>query len=127
LALVAACDAPLIQPQILRFLVSELGPKQAAIPIAGDRVHPLFAVYRTGIHRLLGQLIAEGALRAGDLAKKLDANLIPAESLRRLDPGLDCLKNINRPSDYFELLDSIGLDCEPDLKTQLSSYDRNSD
>ncbi len=126
LAFVTGCDAPGLRPEIINFLVSHLGEKQAAIPIVRQRIHPLMAVYRTKIYKLLGQWIDERALRVGELASKLDSCLIPGDALRQVDPELACLKNINRPSDYFQLLESMGLDCDPAFRRQLQRYESTS-
>jgi molybdopterin-guanine dinucleotide biosynthesis protein A len=81
-----------------------IGRHQAVVPIDGDRIFGTTAIYRTDLGPQIRSLIAHGNLRVMDLAGHLHTRYVELEDLRDRDPHLDSFVNINRRSDYFELL-----------------------
>lgn len=114
-AFVTSCDAPLLKPELIRFLFEHLEGHAAIVPVQGDRIFGMTAIYRTRLHVDIGNRINAGSLRVSDLASALDAHCIDAESLRASDSNLDSLTNINSVSDYREFLETTGLTCPADL------------
>ncbi len=102
-AVVVACDLPFVRPELLCGLAQEAQGIDAAVPVT-DRPHPLCAVY----HRRAADA-AELLLRAGggslrDLLDRLQVRYVPEAVLRRWDPHLDSLVNVNTPQDYARAL-----------------------
>ncbi len=114
-ALVTSCDVPLLKPNLIRFLFEQLAEKPAIVPIEGERVFGMTAIYRTDLHVEIGKRIQAGQLRVSDLAAAFGAHRIESELLREVDSELDSLTNINSVDDYRRLLARLGLACPPEL------------
>lgn len=116
LAFVASCDAPLLKPELIRFLhrsyLQQLDmfsgdsrdQPRAIVPVAGNRIYGMTAIYQTSLHGLVATRIEDGLLRVSDLAAACFAHLVDVESLKVVDPELDSLTNINQWEDYENLL-----------------------
>jgi molybdopterin-guanine dinucleotide biosynthesis protein A len=120
--LVVACDAPLLVPSVAEFLYREIGEFDAVIPVEGRRVFGMTAIYKTAVHSKLEFLVARRNLKVSQLASSLNVKLITAQQLKRFDPELNSLININTPADYFALLQKCELDCPSDLRTELQQW-----
>ena len=114
-AFVTSCDVPLLKPDLIRFLFKQLGEHQSVVPVQGERIFGMTAIYRTEHHVEIANRIEANKLRVSDLAAAFDARCIKAESLREADPDLDSLTNINSVDDYRSLLKRLGLECPPKL------------
>ncbi|MEL7496050.1 MAG: molybdenum cofactor guanylyltransferase [Planctomycetota bacterium] len=103
---VTSCDVPLLQPDLIRFLLARLkqSGKDAIVPHAGERIYGMTAIYRTSMHELVNQRIESGQLRVSDLAAATEAVMVTTEELKAIDPPLVSLRNINSTEDYRELL-----------------------
>lgn len=104
-AFVTGCDAPLIRPQLIAHLFDLIENHQAVVPVQGERVFGMTAIYRTDIAGDLQALINQEQRRVQDLAKYFDAFQIDLKSLKEYDPGLDSFININSQKDYERLLE----------------------
>ena len=118
-AFVTSCDVPLLNPALIRFLYQNIGKYPAIVPVDGNRVFGMTAIYRTSLHHAIDQRINAGQLRVSELADAVGAKKIPVESLIEIDPNLDSLTNINSTQDYLELLKRFGLACPPQLERKL--------
>jgi molybdopterin-guanine dinucleotide biosynthesis protein A len=105
----SACDVPLLRPEFVREVIARLGEHDLAIPRDGEFQHPLAAVYRTRLAPLLRELIASGRRRPLDLIDRCDAVRIDVAELRKVDPRLDSLRNLNTPDEYRAALLAAGL------------------
>lgn len=114
-AFVTSCDVPLLQPALIGCLFDQLNSGPAIVPVQGDRVFGMTAIYRTRFHVEIGRRIKANNLRVSELATAFDANCIDADQLRDIDPNLDSLTNVNSVDDYRNLLKRLGLACPPEL------------
>lgn len=114
-AFVTSCDVPLLQPALIGYLFDQLNGGPAIVPVQGDRVFGMTAIYRTQFHVEIGERIKANNLRVSELATAFEANCIDAAQLREVDPNLDSLTNINSVDDYRSLLKRLGLRCPPEL------------
>jgi molybdopterin-guanine dinucleotide biosynthesis protein A len=103
-AFVTACDIPVISIPVLKYLRSKLEDFDAVIPVNGNRVYGMTAVYRTAIHERIAELIRENHFRVRILAACLHAKTVDADELKRFDPQLLCLENLNTKDDYQRFL-----------------------
>ncbi len=104
LALVVACDTPLIQPGLVRFLVNCIGDSDAAIPWDGEHLYGLTAVYRTGAEDPLRKMLDRGQRRIQDIAQAIRIKKISLNEIRQADPNLDSLLGCNTPEEYQMLI-----------------------
>ena len=109
-AMVVACDSPLIRIDLVKYLYSEALDHSAAIPVWNElepfNCEPLCGVYnvresKTGILRAI-KLESMGCKRM--LSYLSDVRYIPVSDLRRFDPGLVSLLNVNTQRDYEEMV-----------------------
>jgi len=98
-SLVLACDMPFLNPALLAHLMGRARGHNGAIPRGPDGLHPLHAVYEKRCAETLGRAIEAGALKLTDALAGLDLAEIEEEELRRFDPSLHSLFNVNRPED----------------------------
>ncbi len=107
--LVVACDMPLLNVELLRYLVESLGQYDVVIPSlaagrsdqsAYETLDTMHAVYRKSALPALEQRIRAGEFKIATALQNLDLLRVPEETIRRLDPQLLSLFNVNTPEDY---------------------------
>jgi molybdopterin-guanine dinucleotide biosynthesis protein A len=105
-AVVAAVDAPLLHPRLVRRLLELLGPgDEAVVPFAHGHRHPLCAVYRpTAAIAAIDALLTEGVGAAGALPDRLATRWAEPADLEDADPGLGSLAACNTPGELAALL-----------------------
>jgi molybdopterin-guanine dinucleotide biosynthesis protein A len=112
-AFVTGCDAPLVTPAFIRLVVACLAGHDVAAPHVGGVTYPLPAAYRTALAERIEYLLAAGrGPRA--LVEASRTREVTAEELAVVDPDLDCLRNVNQPSDYRSVLERAGFQVPPD-------------
>lgn len=109
--LFVACDMPFLRPPLLRFLAAlattpEAAAWDAVVPLRGGRAEPLLAVYSRHLLPVVEGLLAGGG---GPLRRVLEApgvrvRWVEEQVLRRFDPGLVSLTNVNTPEEYRQAL-----------------------
>ncbi len=105
----SSCDLPLLKADFVREMVEALGEHEMAVPWDGTCYHPLSGAYRTSVVTRVNRMVAEGRLRAQLLVQEFDARIVDVLELRRVDPALGSLFNINTPEDYHRALIAAGL------------------
>lgn len=108
-AYVTACDVPLLRPEFVAAIVAELGDNDLALPREDQFFHPLAAVYRISLAETARKLLQQDRLRPVFLVDAARSRMIDVDGLRRIDPGLDSLRNTNTPADYAALLTAAAL------------------
>jgi len=103
-AYASSCDVPLLQPACVAAVIAALGDHDLAIPRDGQYHHPLAAIYRPRLVPTIRELIAADRLRPLYLLERSRAREIDVAELRRADPELSSLRNINTPEDYAAVL-----------------------
>jgi molybdopterin-guanine dinucleotide biosynthesis protein A len=98
-AFVATADAPLLRPELVRFVLGALGEHDAAIPVAGGRRHPLTAAYSVSVASLAATQLAQGRRRVLDFVDLLRVRLLDEADLEPVDPELRGLENVNTPAE----------------------------
>jgi molybdopterin-guanine dinucleotide biosynthesis protein A len=110
IAVVTTGDAPLIVPELFRFMIGQLREDpllEAVAPRVNGVWYPLTAAYRTGVVEEVQRRIDAGLLRARDLVASLRVRELSAETIQRLDPALQSLRNINTLDEYRQLQDEL--------------------
>jgi molybdopterin-guanine dinucleotide biosynthesis protein A len=100
----SSCDVPLLEPAFIRTMLAELQDADLAIPRDEQFYHPLAAVYRVSLEEPIRALISTGRLRFSLLVELSRTQIVDVQDLRRVDPELRSLRNINTPEDYAEAL-----------------------
>jgi len=123
-AFVTSCDVPLICPEVLGVLQSALNdvdsPEvEAAMPTSPKRIFGMTAIYRCSAVSKVAEMVKRGQLRVSDLATELSTKRISVEEIRKADPELDSMKNLNSPGDYLDFLRERGFDCPAEVEKLL--------
>ena len=103
-AYISACDVPLLREEFVRYVVASLGDADVAVPYTDGHYHPLAAVYRTRVADQVDRLLAADRLRPFFLFEAVSTRTLTADELRRVDPELKSLRNLNTPEDYEAVL-----------------------
>jgi len=110
--LVVACDMPLLNPPLLRFMASLPGGYEAIVPRWRDatgeaRVEPLHAIYSKACVPHIRRRLASGDYRAHALFQDLSVRYVQNAEIRRFDPQFESFRNVNTLEDWEELRDSL--------------------
>lgn len=118
LAFVSSCDVPLIEPGLITFLCSHIGSHEAIIPKdpVSNRVFGMTAIYQTGLHPRINDLIKADRLRVSELSNEFFCRFVSTEELKTIDPQLNSLLNINHMDDYLALLQQETLPIPKDFQ-----------
>ena len=119
-AYVTGCDVPLLVPGFVEYLVEHIGHHQVVVPFDGLHHHPLAAVYRTDAVADIDRILAAGRSRPVDLYDVVSTRRVVVEELRRVDPELDTLANVNDPDSYFAALQRAGFEVAPEIRKALA-------
>ena len=106
-AVTVGCDQPFLTAEIVAGLRDRLGEAQLLMPRAEDKLQPLTAIYRTRVVTAADRLLAAGSRRPRELADAVESAIVEADELRRLDPELRFLRNLNHPDDYDAALAAL--------------------
>jgi len=92
----APCDAPFIEPEVIRTLFKLALGKDCAIPVSDGKIDPLIAVYsRLSAIRAATNSLEQGEASMRSMLTRLEKFEVPRESLRKLDPQLLSFLNVN--------------------------------
>lgn len=104
---VSACDMPTMNPVLVRKLCAEPGFFDAVVPETSDGLEPLHSVYaQSGLDRIEGML-ENNERSVLTFLERASTEIIPLNTIARIDPGFSSFRNINTPAEYQQLADSI--------------------
>lgn len=95
--LCVACDMPFLNPALLRYLLDQTSDVDAVVPMVDGTAHALHAVYGQNCLSVMRSQIFRGDLAIRRVFAQLDTRFVGEEVLRRLDPNLQSLVNVNTP------------------------------
>jgi molybdopterin-guanine dinucleotide biosynthesis protein A len=98
-AFVTACDMPYLNERLIRHLVEVSVGFDVTVPAPGGNIEPLHALYSKRCIPALEQCIDAGKRRIIQFYSDTTVQFVPESELRRFDPDLRSLFNINRPED----------------------------
>ncbi len=102
--LVVACDMPLLNPALLRYMAQLPDSSDVIIPRWIDKsgstnVEPLHAIYSRRCIEAIRERLSAGNLKVQGLLDDVSAQYVEEQEMRLFDPQLLCLRNINTPQD----------------------------
>jgi molybdopterin-guanine dinucleotide biosynthesis protein A len=106
--LVVACDMPLLNPALLRYMSSLPTDADALVPRWTDtegkpHIETLHAIYSRRCIEPIRLRIETGRLKAQALLDDLSVRYLDENEMRRYDPRLDSFCNVNTPQEWEEL------------------------
>lgn len=110
-AIVVACDMPLLNPTLLRYLMSvaatvdERGSEQwdAVVPVVNQHPEPLHALYHARILHAVEARLAAGERRATSFLPDIRVRYIHEAELRLHDPELRSFINVNTRAEWEQV------------------------
>ena len=102
-ALAVACDMPLLNPRLLRYMADLTRDYDALVPSIGGIWQPLHTIYAKACLATVEDLLARDLLALTDLLSRVRMRTLPFTTVRRFDPeGLSFL-NLNEPDDLMRV------------------------
>jgi molybdopterin-guanine dinucleotide biosynthesis protein A len=98
--LTVACDLPFLDAGFLRHLVASAHDVDAVVPRTAEGLHPLCAVYGSGVAPAVRRLIEQGRLKVLNLMAEIRVREVAPEEVERFDPDGLLLFNLNTLEDY---------------------------
>lgn len=98
-----ACDMPFLSSQAVAYMAGAAQGFDAAVPFIDGYYHPLHAIYHQNCLKHIEQMLQAGNYRVLDFYPAVKLRQIGAAELRRFDPQLKTLDNINTPEDLAKL------------------------
>jgi molybdopterin-guanine dinucleotide biosynthesis protein A len=100
--MVLAVDLPLVEPKLLKLIVSGSKDHTALAPMGDKGPQPLLAYYHRKCLPAALRLLEKGELRTRMLLKAVGAGYIPREEVLKVDPDELSFLNVNYPEDLDE-------------------------
>jgi molybdopterin-guanine dinucleotide biosynthesis protein A len=105
-----ATDVPFLEPRWVDYLHELIGEHDLAIPYFGGHYQPLAALYRASrAGPALETLLRSSRAGLVFLVDSLKTRVVTEDQLRKIDPALRTLQNINTLEDYRRALETAGL------------------
>jgi molybdopterin-guanine dinucleotide biosynthesis protein A len=104
--LVLACDMPYISAALATYLIECAQEAEVVVPWAGNRYHPLCAVYTRSCLKPISMRLAERRLKIQDLLGDLRHRVVTDRELERFGEPHRLLQNVNTPVEYAALRNS---------------------
>lgn len=99
-SLAVSCDLPLLRPPFIAHLWTLRGGQDAVVPRTRDHgPHPLCALYRQTCLPAVEEALARGERRMVSFYPSIRVRWADEAELRRVEPGLDSLVNVNTPDE----------------------------
>ncbi len=108
LAIVVACDMPFLNLQALDYMVGLAPGCDVVVPHVAGYYEPLHAVYRRSCVGPIADLLAAGPSRIVEFYDQVRVCRVGEEDIRRFDPDLRTLTNVNTPKDWGRLHGKTG-------------------
>jgi molybdopterin-guanine dinucleotide biosynthesis protein A len=106
-ALVVACDMPLLQPALLRLLLSLAAQADAIVPRSAQGPEPLHAVYSAGCLPAVDACLRDGERAVSALLARVRTQYVEPREWAPYDPdGLSFL-NVNTPDDWLRIVERL--------------------
>ena len=96
--MVLPCDSPMVKPEFVKYLISQIkNDTKAIVPQYASHLEPLFAIYHKSVLGTIEEQINKEDYKLVNLLKKINAQLVEVQDC-------SCFVNINTPEDYKNCL-----------------------
>ena len=98
---VVPCDAPFIQPGVVRLLLDELDPQlDVIVPWVAGHYEPLCAIYSKKCVPVIEAQLDRGDYTIYNFFDRVNVKIIPTDRIKTVDPKLHSFINVNTPEAY---------------------------
>ena len=99
---VTACDAPFLNPALVRWLLQTAGDWDLVMPRTARGLQPLHAVYRRTCLPTVAEQLRNAQWDVQRLVSQVRAKIIEPDTIHQWDPAEDSFWNLNTPQDYAQ-------------------------
>ncbi len=103
---VSACDMPFLNGHLIEYLYSKRDNFSAVVPVAGEKIEPLFAFYSKSLLLLMEESILMGRPAIKDFLKDKKVKYVTVDEIKKIDPEMRSFINLNTPEDVEKYLKS---------------------
>ena len=104
---VAACDMPLLNPDVIRAQCERAGEADVIIPTHAGGSEPMHAIYSKGCIKPMEALLDQGRKKIVSFFPDVDVCEVPTSEWQVIDPEGLSFRNINTPEEYYSLRDEV--------------------
>ncbi len=90
-----ACDMPLLNRDLIRYMTESVDNFDALIPKTPDGLQPLHAIYSKRCMTSVEELLHKNILKISELFPKVRSRYITEEQIRLFDPAFESFLNLN--------------------------------
>ena len=94
---ICACDMPLLNLNLLKFMVSQINENDAVIPIIKGFDEPLHSIYSKSCLPAIKYQLQTGDLKIKNFFPRIKCKYIPEDKIKKYDPCLLSFINLNTP------------------------------
>jgi molybdopterin-guanine dinucleotide biosynthesis protein A len=105
--LVVACDMPLLNRDLLRYMLELAEGHDVVIPRMGTLIEPLHAVYSKECIGVVEQMLAEEILKIEQILNRVKVRYVEVGEIDRFDPEHRSFFNINTRADLMKVKEII--------------------
>jgi len=98
-AFLVACDMPFLSGKSIEYMLSVVDDHDVVIPRVLGELEPLHAIYSRRCLPHIGALLDVGDLKISNFLHQVNVREVAEEELRRFDPRLLFIMNVNRPEE----------------------------
>ncbi len=102
-SVVVACDMPLLNLELLQYMILLAPGQDVVIPRVGGLLEPLHAIYSKRCLEPINDLLGRGGLKILDFFPKVRVRYVEEEEVNRFDPEHRSFWNVNTPADWERL------------------------
>ena len=100
--LVVACDMPFLKPEFLAYLLEQAPGYDAVVPVVGELIEPLHAVYSRKLLPVIEERIREDERKIQGIFARANVRYVTEKEISRFDPERRSFINLNTPQQYKE-------------------------
>jgi molybdopterin-guanine dinucleotide biosynthesis protein A len=97
--LIAACDMPLLNKDLVKYMISSVKGYDVVVPRLGKHLEPLQAVYSQDCIPEIEELLAQDKLKVDGLFSGVRTRFVESAEIERFDAAHLSFMNINTPAD----------------------------
>ena len=106
-AFCTACDMPLLNPWVIKYMVEERDEYDVIVPKTHDGLHPLHAIYSKKCLNPMRQLLTRNDLKIVNFYHQVRVRYIEEMEIREFDPHMRSLINVNTEEEMEAVLEIL--------------------
>ncbi len=101
---ILGCDTPLVNTDVIKYILEHQRQGDIIVPMAEGRFQPLYGIYDKLILPRVEETLLKDLHKILIILDEFNTYYIPEEKLKAIDPSLKFIKNFNSYTDYLNHL-----------------------